>query len=280
MTIVNSVGLPNAQLTSKENKSNGLFYIKTSFGIFAFCIFVFLLNLPKKYLYIQNAKGITEYLVSGYVATALYACLSVIFLGVFFVLCKNIKWRCIAILQVIFAILLHTLTVFLPSTQNQEMRFTQCVNVLSNLDDKAKSKVSNLSSAWLGRKGNSARKAQLLINSCAIEIDQSISRVSHRVIEISKPSTLLSLDRLQGRKIQGVAFSIAQEDKLVSCFDKLDKSGQDGREMMRLMITDLKRNGINQDPSFVINQCEANLALIEVKLNGHGRLESYWGQGG
>lgn len=48
---------------------------------------------------------------------------------------------------------------------------------------------------------------------------------------------------------------------------------------MQLMITDLKRNGINQDPSFVINQCEANLVLVEVKLYGPNKLENYWEQG-
>lgn len=56
MSIVNSFGLPNVQLTSKEHRSNG-FYLKTSFGIFAFCLFVFLLNLQKRYLYLGKKGG-------------------------------------------------------------------------------------------------------------------------------------------------------------------------------------------------------------------------------
>ena len=279
MTIVNSIGVANASSTTKENKANGLFFLKTSIGVFLFSILVFLFNLPEKHLYIQNVSGFTEYLANGYIATALYACLSIVVMGLFFVINKDVKWRCIALAQVIFAVLLHTLAVFLPSTDNQTQRFTQCANVLLNLDDKAKETAQLISKSWMEAKNKTAKNAQSRIKSCTYEMEQSTQRLAHKMVEISKPSTLVSLDQMQGKKIGGVVFSVAQEDKLVSCFEGLSKSGEYGQNMMKAMIDDLKRNGINQDPSFVINQCEGNLALVEVRLNGPNKLENYWGQG-
>lgn len=279
MTIVNSIGVSNASSTSKENKTNGLFFLKTSIGIFMFSILVFLFNLPEKPLYLQDVEGFTEYLANGYIATALYACLSVVVMGLFFVISKDLKWRCVAITQVILAISLHALAVFLPSTDNQTQRFTQCANVLLNLDEKAKGTAQLLSKSWVDSRDKTAKNAQSRIDSCTYEMSQSTQRLAHKMIEISKPSAMVSLEQMQGKKIGGVVFSVAQEDKLVTCFERLSKSGTYGQEMMRLMIDDLKRNGINQNPSFVINQCEGNLALVEVRLNGPNKLENYWGQG-
>lgn len=279
MTIVNSIGVNKVSSTPKEDKASGLFFLKTSIIVFLFSLLVFVLNLPEKNLYIQNARGFTEFIANGYVATALYACLSVIVMGLFFVINKDFKWRSLAVAQVVIAISLHCLAIFLPSTNNQAHRFTQCANVLLNLDERAKETAQLISKSWVESEKKTAKDAQSRIDSCTHEMEQSTQRVARKVVEVSKPSTLLSLSQMQGKKIGGVVFSVAQEDKLVSCFERLKKSGSYGQEMMKLMIDDLKRNGINQDPSFVINQCEGNLALVEATLNGPKKLEHYWGQG-
>lgn len=271
-----SDGMVNTNSPKLDFKKTGLFYLKCSVVCWILVGLVFLSILPEPNNYIADPLTLNEYLASGYIPIVFYIFLNGVMVLWFFFTCQDRKIKFISFFQLFLSLGILLSHYFVPVSKNQDHRYTQCLNTLINLDSQARDMAKNLSGSWLGYSKMTAKSAEIKINQCSVEIDKALSRISHKIIEISKPTHLIDLSRMSGRKLNGIVFSVSQEDKLTSCFQKLQDSGKYGDEVLNMMLSDLKKNAQYKDPDLVISHCEANVALLGVQAGERKKLDYYW----
>lgn len=153
----------------------------------------------------------------------------------------------------------------MPASDAQVARYEGCLNKLLNLDDEAKQLAYSKAKEFKGTPRNSVIENE--IKQCITDAYDSVARVNQSLyskINTSNPLTVQQIAAYSDRKIEK-GFSLAQEDKMVSCLNELIQSDEMSAKNAMWIIDDLAVNGLTQSADQYITQCESNLALFHGK---------------
>lgn len=178
-----------------------------------------------------------------------------------FILYEHKALKIAVVVNLILMLCLALYVRVMPVSDAQVTRYEGCLNTLMNLDDEAK----QLAYAK-ARKFKTVTKSSVIeheIKQCMNDSYDAVSRINQSLYSKVAPATVLTVQQIATYSERETAkgFSLAQEDRLVSCLGELMEADEMSVNNAKWMIDDLAVNGITQSPEQYITHCESNLAL-------------------
>lgn len=182
-----------------------------------------------------------------------------------FIVYEQVVLKYAIIVNLIIVVAMGVYVRYMPISDAQVQRYEGCLNKLLNLDDESKEIAFERAKKFKELKRSSLIESE--IKSCHADSMNAVARINQSLYGNIAANKTLTVNQIaaSGSKSTSEGFTLAQEDKLVSCLNDLLSGDEMAANSAKWMLRDLDSNGITQSAEQYIVQCESNMALYKGK---------------